>query len=408
MPDKVAVIASVLKPVDDTRMYEKLGHSIRESNKYRVNIIGFDTKKPVDDGSVSFYPLYKGGRTGWRRITAGWQFYRKLKQLKPDLIIICSPELLPAAAWYKVWNGGRLWYDVQENYQWNIRYQSAYPALLKPFLSVMIALIEHGTRPLIDHYLLAERGYLKELGFAQGKCMVLENKFVPLAMEPTGAISESQSRLQVLTPNIYLTKDRETNPGTTSQDGNRQPNSDIKHLVFTGTCSKENGILEALELTTRLIQQGLPVQMKIVGQVPDPNILKIIRTMQVSYDEGTIELIGDGQLVPHQTIMECAATADFGLVAHQPNPSNENCIPTKIYEYLGLRIPMIIQKHPLWESVVELYQAATVIEYQNIDPDALWEQLANTVFYTKEPGPEITWKQEAERLRGKIEMMNDE
>ena len=65
-------------------------------------------------------------------------------------------------------------------------------------------------------------------------------------------------------------------------------------------------------------------------------------------DQGyPIELSGNGSLVPHTAILEAASQADFGLVAHQPNPSNENCIPTKIYEYLGIQLPMLLQNHPL-------------------------------------------------------------
>jgi hypothetical protein len=35
------VLTSILKPVDDTRMFEKFGVSLGQTNKYDVNIIGF-------------------------------------------------------------------------------------------------------------------------------------------------------------------------------------------------------------------------------------------------------------------------------------------------------------------------------------------------------------------------------
>ena len=43
---KKIVIASVLKPVDDVRAYWKLSQSMAKTNKYEVNIIGNDGKKP--------------------------------------------------------------------------------------------------------------------------------------------------------------------------------------------------------------------------------------------------------------------------------------------------------------------------------------------------------------------------
>ena len=49
MTKKVIAIISVLKPVDDTRNYEKVAASISNTNKYDINIIGFSAnKKPAN------------------------------------------------------------------------------------------------------------------------------------------------------------------------------------------------------------------------------------------------------------------------------------------------------------------------------------------------------------------------
>jgi hypothetical protein len=369
MSEKVAVIASILKPVNDTRMYEKLGRSIRESNKYRVNIIGFGVKNiPVQQG-MAFHTLYQGKRSGVARLLAPLKFLIKLIQLHPNLTIVCTPELLLPAVLYKLIYSTRLWYDVQENYQRNVTFQEAYPAILKPLLRFCLWLVENTTRPFIDVYLLAERCYAQELPFVKGKHVVLENKFI--------------------SPDINL-KPRE---------------NDKIQMIFTGTCSRENGIVEAISMVTSLYQHGCPVKLTIAGQVPNPEMHAFIKTLT----EGTefIDLVGDGSLVSHSTIMELASNANFGLVAHQPNPSNENCIPTKLYEYLGLQLPMILQKHSLWESIVDPYQAAIVIDFNDFNPEKLWHQLTHNNFYSKNPGKEISWKQEALKLYKELEMMSD-
>ena len=140
MSEKVAVIASVLKPVDDTRLYEKLGLSMRESKKYRVNIIGFEAKNPPVVPGLSFHSIYSGSRLDLGRLLAPWRFLRILFTLKPALLIVCTPELLLPAVIYKLFSGVRLWYDVQENYQKNIQYQSPYPASFKPWLRLGLTL----------------------------------------------------------------------------------------------------------------------------------------------------------------------------------------------------------------------------------------------------------------------------
>ena len=364
MSEKVAVVASVLKPVDDTRMFEKLGLSIRESKKYRVNIIGFGVKNPPVNNGITFHTLYHGKRISLERLLVPIKFLVKLFRIKPDLTIVCTPELLLPAATYKIICKSRLWYDVQENYRLNVKHQDAYLGVLKPLLNLGVWLTETFSSRFVDQFLLAERGYAKELAFLDGRQVILENKFV--GIKPRGR---------------------------------NDPTAETK-MIFSGTCSKENGIVEAISLVTTLNQYGYKVHLTIAGQVPDPRLLKFIESL--AKEHHYINLIGGSTLLPHSTIIDLAAQADFGLVAHQPNPSTENCIPTKVYEYLGLRLPMILQQHPYWESIVAPYQAAVVLDYQNFDPKMVWSQLQNTKFYTNKPGAEITWEQEAQKLLAQL------
>lgn len=365
MSEKVAVIASILKPVNDTRLYEKLGLSMRESNKYQVIIIGFGIKKLPSHSGIRFHSLYQGPRLGLGRLLAPWKFLLKLLRLRPDLTVACTPELLLPAVLYKIFFRTKLWYDVQENYRKNVQYQSAYPRLLKPFLKLAIWMTEMGTRPFIDQYLLAEKGYVDELTFVQGKHIILENKYHKL-------------------------------------DVSRHTSANDKvHLVFTGTVTRENGIIAAISLVQALDYKQYPVQLTIVGQVPEADLLQQIRN-HINNQQHLIKLVGGTELVPHREVMQCAANADFGLVAHQPNPSSENCIPTKIYEYLGLGLPMLLQSHALWESVVAPYKAAIVLDYNNFHPETIWMQIKEGGFYTKKPGPEITWEQEALKLLAQL------
>ena len=360
MSKKVAVIASILKPVDDTRLYEKLGLSMRESNKYQINIIGFEVKNPPVHSGVTFHSLYNGSRFGIGRLWAPWKFLLMLISLKPELVIVCTPQLLLPGCLYKAIARKQLWYDVQENYQRNIIHQSAYSPFFKPVLRLAVWLAETLSRPFVDHYLLAEQGYASELTFVNGKHTILENKFRTLEISPRPSIEE------------------------------------IVRFVFTGTISKENGIMEAISLVQAIRANHYPVQLYIVGQVPDHDLLDQIE--EIIRNDSSIKLVGGHRLVSHKTILEYADSAQYGLVAHQPNPSTLNCIPTKIYEYLGLGLPILLQKHKLWESVCTPYNAAIVMDYNHFHSETIWKELKNRQFYTSEPGPEITWNQEATKL----------
>ena len=362
MSKKVAVIASILKPVNDIRMYQKLGRSIRETNKYRVNIIGFAVKKPPVDSDMEFHTLYQGKRASFDRLLAPLKFFRFLVRLKPELLIICTPELLIPATFYRLFFGVQLWYDVQENYSKNVRFQSVYPAVLKPILRVGLWTVEVITYPFVEHFLLAEKGYVEELKFSGSNYTVLENKAISTL---TG------TRAAILEP--------------------------IK-LIFTGTLSLENGILEAISFIKTLRLLGYPCQLTIIGYAPGSQILTQIK-QGISGFEESIELIGGDRLVPHRQIMRHLEHAHFGLVCHRPNPSNENCIPTKLYEYLALELPILLQKQPLWESVAAPYQAAVVFDFAQFDAKVIWEMMMQQEFYLDHPGPEVTWEQESQKLK---------
>ena len=49
------VLASVLKPVDDTRMFEKIGKSLSDNPDFEIFIIGYPSKQPPNDPEITFF-----------------------------------------------------------------------------------------------------------------------------------------------------------------------------------------------------------------------------------------------------------------------------------------------------------------------------------------------------------------
>ena len=115
------VLASILKPVDDTRMYEKVGISLSQTKKYAINIIGFWTKKKLKTNEAfTIFPAFSFERLAFRRLLAPWMCLKKYIKVKPKLIIFNTHELLIVTIIYKIIFGGKIIYDVQENYYRNI------------------------------------------------------------------------------------------------------------------------------------------------------------------------------------------------------------------------------------------------------------------------------------------------
>ncbi|PTB91175.1 hypothetical protein C9994_16025, partial [Marivirga lumbricoides] len=170
MDTKIKIlIASVLKPVDDVRAYQKIGRSLAQTNKYDVNIIGFNSKMINKAENISFHPIFNFKRNSISRIKASWKYYKAYIKVKPKLIIVSSPELLIVNYIIRILFGTKILYDVQENYRLNLKYSHAYSSKIKPILSLGIKSIEWMSRYFVSGYLLAEEVYVRQLPFLKNR-----------------------------------------------------------------------------------------------------------------------------------------------------------------------------------------------------------------------------------------------
>lgn len=359
------VIASVLKPVDDTRMYEKLGLSLHQTNRYEVNIIGFVSKNPPPRSDVRFFPVFRMKRGSFRRLLVSFRLLFYLFRLRPALLIATTFEILPAALVYKLFVPRvRLVYDIQENYALNMlsnRRQSRrakWPAKVVRWLEIR-------SQAFIQLNLLAEKAYAKELPFVSN-AVVLLNKF-----RKTG------TKFQYKTPTEKS-----------------KPASAYPILVFTGTLSRDYGLLQSLDLVKSLAKIFPKLIAKFIGQVHDAKLLKYL----LKEENQHLMLHVDSSPVPHSIILEEMADAHFGLVAHQPTPSIKNCFPTRIYELMALEIPIILQDHPPWTEFCQRWHACIAIDYNHVDTALLAEQMVKNTFYTRGHPTDIYWDSEEAKL----------
>lgn len=365
MNKSVIVIASVLKPVNDVRMYKKFAKSLAAEPDYEIHLVG--TSARVEEAAKSnlfFHPIFRFSRLSYRRLFASLQLLKLLYKLKPGILIVTTHELVPAACIYKLLFGSRLIYDVQENYYRNILYTSAFPPGIRHLLAFGVRAFEWLSRPFVDHYILAEKCYATEFGFAKGKFVILPNKY-------TGQLfSRSQ----------------------------KKNDSSVKEicLLYSGTIAENYGIYEAISLASALYQIDDRIKLTIAGFASQKNTLSQVQKSIAGKD--FIELIGGDSIVPHDRIEEEIHKADFGLICYRPNKSTENCIPTKLYEYLANQLPILLFPNSLWESICDEYGAAIKVDLSSISPAQLLSEMSARSFYRKTPGEEVRWNSEAIRL----------
>jgi glycosyltransferase involved in cell wall biosynthesis len=361
------LLVSVLKPIDDTRMFEKMGRSLNEAGGYEIFIVGYPSKNPPrETGSLHFFPLKKFGRLSFGRFAASINIFKIVYKVKPKVLIVNTHELLIVAMLNRILFGTRIIYDIQENYWRNILQTNAFPKLVRPFLAAWVRLKEKLASPYFHWNFLAEKGYEKELDFIGKKHTIIENK--------------------VKLPSGFQ---RKTDPTKT-------------RLLFSGTLAESTGVFEAIELAKRLRGLESSIELLIIGFCALPQTLKDIQ--QAIQSSPFITLIGGDSLIPHTRIMEAIANSDFGLISYRMSPHIENSIPTKLYEYLGCQLPILLQDHQPWVEMCRPYSASVTVNFSNPDFNSVLHQIKNLKFYSTVP-TDVTWASEEIKLLEVIESL---
>ncbi len=350
-------------------MFRKIGLSLAQQlPSSQVYILGFhvDTFPENPASNLHFLASFRFTRLSIRRALANYVALRHWLRIRPQLIICGTFELLPAALLYKWTRGAKIIYDVRENYYANIRYTQVFPAWIRLPLATLVRGIERIAYPWIAHYFLAETCYQQELGFVQAKSTIIANKF---RKEDVPAPIKSK------------------------------PEPRIK-LIYTGTISEDYGIFEAIALAKTWQKLSASCTLSIVGFCPRPQDWMYLQEINQSCD--FIQLVGGNQMVPHDRILLGIQESDLVLLPYRVNQSVARRIPTRLYESLALKKPMLISQNPFWRHFLAQYdfQAAIFTDYQDAHShEQAYEAFIRTRFYEDISQTEgIYWEEEAEKM----------
>ena len=367
---KRIIIASVLKPTRDSRMLFKFGFSLRETNKYKVYILGFSEKKYSKINNIHLYSLFSKTRTHPSRILAPFRLVGRILKIKPDIVILTTYELIPAIIFVRLFLKFKLIYDIQENFSLNVLCNQTLPGGLKQGAAGWIRWWETRIHPLVDHYLLAEQCYKDE--FPQlSKFTVVENKYNGTSIQGS-SISFSPER--------------------------------PIHFILAGTITPVFGIVEGMkwfvQFNTHFPQQTLHV----LGHCPMKAYCETLEG--IAKDIPHIKLELSENPIPFARIQEAISKADCWLMPYQLLPSIATKMPTKLYEGIARRKVVQISKNPIWEPLLSKHSAGQSIDFQKgVWNKAEMESLYLHTFYTKNPGETVLWSSEAPKLLTVIESL---
>ncbi|GGF09356.1 glycosyl transferase family 1 [Hymenobacter cavernae] len=365
------MLASVLKPLDDTRMFGKFGRTLASRPELTVHVAGRRAPRPDNaPANLHTHELLAGSRLSLGRLVAQWRYWRLLKTLKPRLVIVHAPELLPLTLlWRSLGPGRHFLYDVRENYALNILTQQVYPGWLRRTLAGLVRRIETTAARRAAQIILAERSYADELPFTtEEHTVILENKYQP---QPGESVPTQARALP-------------------------EPSEPLR-LLYSGTISKLNGVFEAIGFTQKLREQWPAAHLTIIGFCQQPEVLAHLQAI-VAADPG-ITLIGGAELVPHARIVAEIQRSHLGLLPYQRHPSSARCMPTKLFEYLANGLPILTPPAALWTEVVEAQQAGMIVRFRPpLENSNFVERLRARVFYPHGASKDALWTSEAPKL----------
>lgn len=353
------VLASVLKPVNDPRMFEKMGQSL--SRHYEVHIIGTNSNINSTD-SIIFHPLASYSRLTINRMLAPLRVLKKILHLKPALLIICTHELLWMVLIAKIFLPCVVIYDIRENYFRNILYTNSFPPILRVFIALYVRIKEWMTVPLINIFFLAEAGYAQELSFVKNKEVLIENKVKKTLLPDSKKWSTDDHNI---------------------------------HLIFSGTLAPTTGVFIAIDLATKLHALDPKIRLHIIGFSPMRTVYHEIQ--DETKDKNFILFTESREPVPHLEILSAIQKADFGIIAYPPNLSTENTIPTKLFEYLGYGLPILLIDHAPWVERCRPFSAAIPFHHNNLDAPGTLQAMEHHKFYSEAPN-DVFWESEEVQL----------
>jgi hypothetical protein len=363
MPKIKLTIASVLKPLKDPRAYYRFAKSLRETNKYSINIIGFSEKYISDENEVTFSRIFCHKRNHPSRILAPIRFIWQLFKNPPRILIVTTFELLLAAVLGKLILKYKLIYDVQENYARNLNYNQTQKGIGLKLSLAYIKLNEKIAAYFIDQYLFAESCYVSELPLMR-PFLVLENKSILNSNQKTINLSTKKSL----------------------------------NFIISGTLTPAYGIEAGLKWFLAIEKFYPGSTLQLIGHVPMPTFRE--RLSRIAASNSSIQLQISELPIPYTEILEAYKLADCCIMPYQQLPSIAPKIPSKLYECLAMGIPVFFPQNPLWTALTEKSNGGREVDFfTDINPVAAFQQAISKPFFGKNPYyKELLWSEDEHKL----------
>jgi glycosyltransferase involved in cell wall biosynthesis len=360
-PATIAVVSTV-HVTHDTRIYYKQIGSLRRH--FSVTYYSPMAVGASEDGVV---PLFKG-HSKFGRLRTHLSLWRQLARRRADLYLFHDPELLPLAVLLSLFGKKVVW-DMHEDTYNDIKTKIYLPRLVRGTIAGIFRAFQSLAHGTLSGLVLAEDDYGRYFPGSKKTCVVHNYPML--------------ERLADV------------------RDIPKRPNS----LVYIGSISEHRGVFQLLALVARLKPAIPDVHLTLIGPFVSTELEARVRARVAELGIGpAIDITGPIRNVESYPVV---ARAQVGLALLLPEKNFVTSLPTKMFEYMALGLPVMVSNFPLWRGIVESHDAGSAVDPCDIEVAArtAGSMLTDPARYAqlsvnaRSAARNYSWESEAARLR---------
>tara|TARA_B100000963_G_C22633461_1_gene676246 strand:+ start:3463 stop:4632 length:1170 start_codon:yes stop_codon:yes gene_type:complete len=314
----------------DTRIFVKMCSSLANQG-YDVSLIVADGKGDEIKNGVKILDVGLLKNRFYRFFFSIFKVYRKAIKLNAKVYHFHDPELLLISCMLRLNSQADIIYDVHENVKEDILGKDWIPLFFRRFISVLFVLTERLMLKFINYIIVAEDSYLK----------IYKNR---------------KNVTSILNYPIISLRKNKKNIRSNKVDS-------IINMVYVGGVSRIRGAVELIESVNLLVSSGHSnIFLKIIGLISldfKNELFKLINKYKLN---SHVAICG---VISHETVYDEFEKAHIGLSILHPDPNFIESIPTKLYEYMSVGIPVIASDFPMWKKIIEKYQCGICVNPMN-------------------------------------------